>query len=81
MRATSFFSVSSSADVDRAERLPRGHEEAVDLGLARQIRPGYGGAAELGGEFGGPLLAAVVVDEDVRSLGHEEASARGADPT
>ena len=65
-----------SADVDRAERLARGREEAVDVGLDRQVGLRDRGAADLGRDGGRPLLAAVVVDEHLRALGREEARAR-----
>ena len=68
------------ADVDRAERVPRVGEEAVDLGLDGQVGPGDGRAAELLRQRLRSLLPAVVVDEDVRSLGSERARAGCADP-
>ena len=68
------------ADVHRAELLARGREEAVDVGLDRQVGLGDRRPADLGCDRRGPLLAPVVVHEHVRALGGEEPRAGGADP-
>ena len=67
------------ADVDRAELSPRGRKEAIDVVLARQVGLRGRCASELGSERRRALGAAVVVDEDARSLGREQARTRRAD--
>ena len=67
------------ADVDRAERRACCSEEPIDVGLDGQVGLGDRRAADLVRYGRRSLLAPVVVDEHVRSLGGEQACARGAD--
>ena len=67
------------ADVDLAERGSRLVEEAVDVGLVREVGLDDRRSAELVGERSRPLVAAVEVDDDPCALGSERANARRAD--
>ena len=72
--------VNRGADVDRAERVARLVEQAVDVVLDGEIRLRDGRAAELLCQRARPLLATVEVDEHARAFRGERASARRADP-
>ena len=67
------------AHVDPPERGARLLEEPVDLALVGQVGLEDGRSTELGRHRPRPLLAAVVVNRDARSLGRERARARRAD--